>query len=889
MQLDKLISLHLTLALILSLCSLSSQQQTLRQIPQENDPSKIAKKKEYASSGIVYTREMLQVGSLEFLRENYAEPFWSRKTYELDGLDVNQTGQLVETKYRFSIHKNVPLKRRNFDAYILEALDQVYKNRLVQNPIHTYDDADDRERTVDVKLVNRIKCDAHINYLLREARRWRSYSQTGDVRFSTMLDPEIGAFFDSYAADEPGSLTGNTVWPGNMNQCEERQIFDLRPFKSAMPTKFNGRYCVASLKSSNWTQLIAEKELKLTKTNYWKYPNQAEEYRKALSLQVGFCLPDSCQTNWLLDGKRREDLRELATLRLHYPFKGYQIDDLWCIPDAQSEFMQFDRGSWSLMITFACWSMLCIWATCNDNESEEPLQSRPLREKLISCFSISRNWSRLTASRKQIEKVDKEQQQQDQNLQVPKPSDLCFLDFFKVLSMLAIIMAHVGNFLFQESKNGLQTSEVGSNWYIYFLISMAFFVDYFFVIAGLITGYVIFSTQLVTKLNTFQWIYTIVHRYIRLGPPFLFVSWFARTLFRFMGSGPYWDYGTTRLTMRKRCMESSYAWPALMITNLHPIHQECLNPTWYISSDMQFYLLTPFILVAMYKYPRFSWLSSLVAVIACIYSRYQIYMTNPLVRHADLARVRHDCYLRNSWDTYELYLHPHHRFPTYLFGLLAGHYVYMVRSGQWKSWFYSVDKVENSTTIRRLARKLLAYASVTMCFVVLRGPNMLDALGKSIDHPDNFKKIISFTYAIQFINSGFWVAVLFVSILFGELQKFRNFCESSLWQILSKFNYFVLLIHVEIIYLYNLNSPNMEIQTLRQILVTYIMTVVSSYTVSCILTTLIELPVAQFERQFIATLFTRGSKSRKTLRKQPNEEHHDDDDDAATKIKEKSH
>lgn len=113
-----------------------------------------------------------------------------------------------------------------------------------------------------------------------------------------------------------------------------------------------------------------------------------------------------------------------------------------------------------------------------------------------------------------------------------------------------------------------------------------------------------------------------IHRYLRMTPSMMAVIAFSATLLPYLASGPQWTESITMFNgwCRKNWWvnalylhnfvntENMVRMPPLIwlylnpIPNHFPFHQ-CLSHSWYSAVDMQFYVISPFILIPLYRKP----------------------------------------------------------------------------------------------------------------------------------------------------------------------------------------------------------------------------------------------------------------------------------------------
>lgn len=641
--------------------------------------------------------------------------------------DVKYESKINGTKYEYyrasSGRYHQPL---NHDDLVFETIDKMFRHRLSAFYIHHYDDDQDKRRSFDPRKVSHEACARDLLYLIDKIHLKRSQqpqpgqptTSNGHVNYedlmSNQLSPELSAFFDSYARQEAGLLMGNTYWTGAYDQCVTRQIFELiesvEPHQQQQVVSFNGRYCVSALKAPSWDDRI--KARKESSKDYFRSEKQLNDYSKLFRLQVGICLPDSCDSTSL--ERHLEEIKLLSTSMLESRYANYELIDLYCLPDESSPLRQWSSSAITFVVVVTIWMSWVFLATVADVFefvdisvlSQKPPEDGKKKVKVSrTCQLVC--WFSLRANYNKIMKVSVDEETEAKpakggnckptNDQVSdatpkqqvesKPSlkvNLRFLNAFKTLVMFWIVNGHIMLLMIQTAKNILN-SDALLNGLMHLLIGATFGVDLFFTMTGFLTSYLIFNSGHAYKMKPATWLYLSFHRYWRLAPMYLLSFWFSKSVAQLMGSGPLWDYGTSGITFRGLCNNESWWYPLTLTSNLHGLFEECMITSWYISCDMQFWLASPVFIYLLAKSPLSGWTATLATIAASSKLRYESVLSEKAARYDELVQPRADIFMRVSHDLPALYTHPHYRISAYLVGLLAGHFVYMIQAGKWKS------------------------------------------------------------------------------------------------------------------------------------------------------------------------------------------------------------
>ncbi|XP_044739779.1 O-acyltransferase like protein-like [Chrysoperla carnea] len=138
-----------------------------------------------------------------------------------------------------------------------------------------------------------------------------------------------------------------------------------------------------------------------------------------------------------------------------------------------------------------------------------------------------------------------------------------------------------------------------TRWWALFTFSSSVSVDTFFFLGGILLMYGFLNAK--AKKIPFDITVFYIHRYLRLTPAYAAVIILYMTFFIKLGTGPNWK--TANQGFQNECKE--YWWSSLLyIQNFVNPENRCISQTWYLSVDMQLYILSPLILIPIGKWPK---------------------------------------------------------------------------------------------------------------------------------------------------------------------------------------------------------------------------------------------------------------------------------------------
>ncbi|XP_014662242.1 PREDICTED: nose resistant to fluoxetine protein 6-like, partial [Priapulus caudatus] len=166
----------------------------------------------------------------------------------------------------------------------------------------------------------------------------------------------------------------------------------------------------------------------------------------------------------------------------------------------------------------------------------------------------------------------------------------------RFLSMSWVILGHTYVFSASIWNNPIRFKDVIGAFGFQAIDNATFSVDSFFVLSGLLVGYLTLKEIKKNDGKVF-WPLYYFHRFWRLTPVYMLLLMVDVCLVRYFGSGPLWP---------KDGFEVNYCsktwWTNLLfINNLVYSDQMCMGWSWYLANDMQFFLISPLFLITLYK------------------------------------------------------------------------------------------------------------------------------------------------------------------------------------------------------------------------------------------------------------------------------------------------
>lgn len=269
-----------------------------------------------------------------------------------------------------------------------------------------------------------------------------------------------------------------------------------------------------------------------------------------------------------------------------------------------------------------------------------------MSQKILLCFSVAGNW----------EKLVKHFPNNKTNLNP--------LNAIRVIAMMWVVLGHTCLFtIFIGWTNPIQAmKKLIPSPSFQILLNATLSVDVFFYLAGFLMAYFTLK-ELRQRKGRLNWFIVFLHRLWRMTPTMVVALFFCWTVVPSLGNGPWWRTFMTWTT--EACQK--YWWTNLLYINnfwRFDLEQTCLAWTWYMSTDMQFFLVAIPVVYAIYRWPKVGFtilgllcFGSLAYVIGMSVS----HRLSPLVLHMD-----------EGWTKY-LYTKPYARISTFGIGIVGAY------------------------------------------------------------------------------------------------------------------------------------------------------------------------------------------------------------------------
>ena len=452
--------------------------------------------------------------------------------------------------------------------------------------------------------------------------------------------------------------------------------------------------------------------------------------------------------------------------------------------------------------------------------------------ELITAFSLYKNVPMILSTRQ-------------------PPSAITSMNGVRVISMFWVIMCHVytlAGVMFPEIRNlSYVFVSVLPRFASQVIINGFFSVDSFFLLSGVLVSYLTLR-DMKRRDGKFPLVPYYLHRILRLTPTYMFFLFFYWHLTVYMTQGPPMVQLITGYDGSEQQHCRAYWWTNLLyINNFHPyqLQDECMSWGWYLANDMQFYVISPLIII-----PLFYWFAGGVVASSCLllvsfaitgfitgFYNYPASVYLPMVwglPSLNLPNAEADVYTK-----------PYCRIGPYIIGLVLGaifFYNFKPSLARIKNWLFY------------LVLWAVAFAVGMSAVYGLYGGFQ----GRVFTGAEN-------VLYNMFSRTGWGVAVgiLLYACHHGYGGLINSFLSMPFWIPLSRLTYTAYLVHPIVLVIIIGSEKDTMYYTDVKITVYIVGSTVLSYGVAALLSSMVEFPVANLEMAVFKLL---GVKMRESAR-----------------------
>ncbi|XP_062550333.1 nose resistant to fluoxetine protein 6-like [Armigeres subalbatus] len=424
--------------------------------------------------------------------------------------------------------------------------------------------------------------------------------------------------FDSWGRWPSGQFSGNRYDFGGYDQCDEYR------YQHAEVGLITGKYCMA----------IVPRQLPEPENRFFIDTGGND------GVVVGLCVPRHCS---------EQILKEPVALLLNTMYH-VNTNDVLIQCETDEDIFTFNAARITAITLFSVILALVIASTVYEIfRLGKPGKSSPV----FIAFSIYSNWLSLMKTSARPANG--------------RSNTIDCIHGVRVLAITWIIFAHT--YLVYNSSpliNPIDTLRWIDSFHSTLIIAGPLSVDTFFLLSGLLIVWSQMRELDRTRFLNVPVMY--LHRYIRLTPVFAALILFTVGIMPGISSGPLWS--TSFALSVNQC--NQYWWSALLyVQNYVNSDQICLGHSWYLSVDMQLFLISPLLIYPLWKWGKIMFIPVGLLILTSVISSFVMFMVYNLPGSVLITDINRDSLT---------YVPTHTRMGAWMVGVITGYIFHRNRS-----------------------------------------------------------------------------------------------------------------------------------------------------------------------------------------------------------------
>lgn len=249
------------------------------------------------------------------------------------------------------------------------------------------------------------------------------------------------------------------------------------------------------------------------------------------------------------------------------------------------------------------------------------------------------------------------------------PGSITCLNGVRFLSMSWVLLGHTFAFGIGTADNLLTfLPDFIRSWSAQAILNALVSVDSFFTISGLLLSYLVLK-EMKKKEGKLNWGMFYFHRFWRLTPPYMLLMMVYVPLFRYMFEGPKW----LQNGFEQNFCSDTWWTNLLYVNNLVKSKQMCMAWSWYLANDMQFFVVSPLMLLPLFFAPTIGLIVCMVFLLAALITAGVISRVEempPTMLGGGGTAAGSAAYFN------DYYITPYCRIGTYIVGIITGYILY---------------------------------------------------------------------------------------------------------------------------------------------------------------------------------------------------------------------
>jgi len=345
----------------------------------------------------------------------------------------------------------------------------------------------------------------------------------------------------------------------------------------------------------------------------------------------------------------------------------------------------------------------------------------------------------------------------------------------------------------------------------------------FFFLSGFLLAYILINS----KNAKIDW-KLYLHRIIRLYPALLFSYALYVYILPIFGDGPRFY---KLIEILNDCPKLAH-YIFTFVYNFRPRGHICVDWTWYLANDMQFFIVGVPIVYLLKKYKVIGFITiGVIMVLTYLYSIHNI--------------LEHDVYMslfKQNEDYYLYYYNmPYARIAPYLIGFIFA-YFYIETKNEQSGLFKIANKIKENFGIRLT----LYIFSITGMFWMIHGIYWINK------YPEKYSRNTDLIYLL-FRHSVFVILLIIFCIpaLLGKGKILHMLFGNKFFEIIAKLTYGVYMTHEAIQDFYQFTMKTAFYASYDTFILWFLSILVLGHFAALFLHVFIELPIFSLEERFL--------------------------------------
>ena len=393
-------------------------------------------------------------------------------------------------------------------------------------------------------------------------------------------------------------------------------------------------------------------------------------------------------------------------------------------------------------------------------EGETKTKKKNLGYKLLECWAIQDTFKQLF--------YPEVNPKHDTNLHI--------FNGIRFLSILWVLLGHEYLFRVNMVSNYNDLPLIVADKFMNVVGSGVFAVDTFFFLSGFFAAFVLYSKLKAMKVGVATYGSVLLHRIIRILPVYAFVIMFYWKVSVYFGNGPVWG---VFVTGANGCDDSW--WKNMFFIDSWFDDENCIGWGWYLSCDMQMFLISPIIVWLYLKKVNVGLISIALLTIASLsIGMYYSFADN--VYAGPLALGQSEGWMK------DIYKNPLVRVPPYLVGTALALIYRSTKEAKSQAAF---EKIKNS----KLASWVVELSGVALISLLVWLPAQVQ------NNPSNWSPWFHHVFmALNRFLFSIGLLLIVLPTLAGSKTVIRWILSAGFWAPLATLTFAIYLIHLVVLF-----------------------------------------------------------------------------------------